>query len=239
MGMDLRNQVVWVAGASQGIGRATARAFAAENSEVVLTARNETILRAMAHEFREHGFKTAVLPADLSKPETMDRVGEQIENLFGRLDVLVNCTGVLTSRVPMHRVTIDEWNETMTVNLRGAFLCQRVALRLMLPDRKGLVVHLSSGAGKRPAANWGPYSISKAGLEMLVKASAEDYKDTGIRFIAFNPGPTRTAMRAKACPNENPDTLKPPEKVAEFILQIARGDLGLPSGASVDYPEGP
>lgn len=148
--MDLRNQVVWIAGASHGIGRATARAFAAEKSEVILTARNESILRAMAHEFREQGHKTAVMPGDVSKPEMMERVGEQIENLFGRLDVLVNCTGVLTPRKPMHQVTIEEWSETMTVNLRGAFLCQRVALRLMLRDRKGMVVHLSSGAGKNP-----------------------------------------------------------------------------------------
>lgn len=73
---------------------------------------------------------------------------------------------------------------------------------------------------------------------MLVKASAEDYNDTGIRFIAFNPGATRTGMRARAYPDEDPNTLKPPEEVAEFILQIVRGDLGLPSGASVDYPQG-
>src|ERR1051325_8400868 len=179
--MDLRNQVVWITGASHGIGRATAEAFAAAGSDVVLTARTEGILQGTAHEFRELGYKTAVMPGEIARPDMVERLGEQIDKQFGRLDVLINNAGTLTERKLIHEVTPDEWSLTMAVNLRGAFLCERTALRLMLRDHKGVIVNLSSGAGKNPTPRWGAYAVAKAGVEMLTKISAEEYKGTGIR----------------------------------------------------------
>jgi len=233
--MDLRNQVVWITGASQGIGRATAEAFANEGAEVILTARTETILQVLAHDFRQRGFKTAMLPGDVSKPDVVERITEQIAKQFGRLDALINNAGVITPRKRIHEITPDEWTINMAVNLRGVFLCERAALRLMLRDSKGVIVNMSSGAGKNPVATWGAYAVAKAGVEMLTKVSAQDYKDTGIRFYAFNPGSTRTQMRAMAYPGEDPKVVKTPDKVAQFILKLVRGELNAPSGASVDF----
>ena len=234
--MDLRNQVVWITGASHGIGRATAAAFAAAGSDVVLTARSEVLLQGIAHEFREQGFKTAVMPGDVSRPDGVERLGEQIHKQFGRLDILINNAGVLTPRKLVHEITPEEWNLNMAVNLRGVFLCQRAALRLMLADHKGVIVNLSSGAGKNPAPRWGAYAVAKAGVEMLTKVSAEEYQRTGIRIYAFNPGATRTRMRAAAYPDEDPSELKTPDQVASFLLKLVRGDFGHPTGSSVDFP---
>jgi NAD(P)-dependent dehydrogenase (short-subunit alcohol dehydrogenase family) len=233
--MELRNQVVWITGASQGIGRATAEAFAEAGAVVILTARREGILQAFAHEFRQKGFKAFVLPGDVSRPDVVERIAEQIAKQFGRLDVLINNAGVLTPRKRIHEITPDEWTLNMAVNLRGVFLCERAALRLMLRDSKGVIVNVSSGAGKNPVATWGAYAVAKAGVEMLTKVSAQDYKDTGIRIYAFNPGGTRTQMRALAYPQEDPKTLNTPDKVAAFILKLVRGELGAPSGTSVDF----
>lgn len=233
--MDLRNQVVWVTGASHGIGRATAEAFAAAGSEVILTARTEVLLQALAHDFRDRGWKTAVLPGDISKPDVVERIADQIGKQFGRLDILINNAGIITPHRPIHEITSEEWSENMTINLRGPFLCERAALRLMLTDQKGVIVNVSSGAGKHAFAGWGAYCISKAGVEMLTKVSAEDYKHTGIRFYAFNPGATRTRMRAQAVPEEDPKKLKSPEKVAQFLLKLVRGELKCANGATVEY----
>jgi NAD(P)-dependent dehydrogenase (short-subunit alcohol dehydrogenase family) len=233
--MDLRNQVVWVTGASHGIGRATAEAFAAVGSNVILTARTEVLLQALAHDFRDRGWKAAMLPGDISKPDVVERIGDQISKQFGRLDVLINNAGVITPHKPIHEITPEEWSANMNVNLRGPFLCTRVALRLMLTDQKGVIVNMSSGAGKHAVPGWGAYCISKAGVEMLTKVSAEDYRETGIRFYSLNPGATRTRMRAQAVPSEDPKKLKTPDKVAQFILRLVRGELNYPNGASVDY----
>lgn len=233
--MELRNQVVWITGASQGIGRATAEAFAEAGAVVILTARREAILQAIAHELRQKGAKVSVLPGDVSRSEVVDRIGEQIQKQFGRLDVLINNASVLTPRKRIHEITPDEWTMTMAINLRGVFLCERAALRLMLPDQKGVIVNVSSGAGVNPVAEWGAYAVSKAGVEMLTKVSAQDYKDTGIRFYAFNPGGTRTQMRAAAYPEEDPRVLKTPDKVAQFLLRLVSGELGYPTGATVNF----
>ncbi|MSR65658.1 MAG: SDR family oxidoreductase [Verrucomicrobiae bacterium] len=233
--MELRNQVVWITGASQGIGRAAAEAFAGAGAVVILTARREGILQAFAHEFRQKGFKAFVLPGDVSRPDVVERIAEQIAKQFGRLDVLINNAGVLTPRKRIHEIIPDEWTTTMAINLRGVFLCERAALQLMLRDSKGVIVNVSSGAGKNPVATWGAYAVAKAGVEMLTKVSAQDYKDTGIRFYAFNPGGTRTQMRAAAYPDEDSSKLKAPDKVAEFLLQLVSGEPGYPNGASVDY----
>jgi len=233
--MDLRNQVVWVTGASRGIGRATAEAFAAAGAEVILTARTEALLQVLAHDFRERGCKAAVLPGDVSKPEIVERIGEQIQKQFGRLDVLINNAGVLTPHRPIHEISPEEWSANMAVNLRGVFLCERAALRLMLRDHKGVIVNVSSGAGRTPFAGWGAYCVSKAGVEMLTRVSAEDYRNTGIRFYAFNPGPTRTHMRAQAYPEEDPKKLKTTEKVAAFLVRLVSGEVKAANGASVEY----
>ena len=132
-------------------------------------------------------------------------------------------------------VTTPEWDETMAVNLRGVFLCTRAALRLMIAQRSGLIINLSSGAGKRAAPTWGAYAVSKWGVEGFTKTVAEEVKEFGVNVVAVNPGGTRTGMRACAFPDEDPMKLKTPEALAEFILQLATGEMKFEPGDSIDY----
>jgi NAD(P)-dependent dehydrogenase (short-subunit alcohol dehydrogenase family) len=200
-----------VTGASRGIGKAVAEAYREEGATVLSASRSEG--------------------CDVSREEDVTRLFAGLS----RLDILVNNAGILTLRKPMVEVTTREWDESMAVNLRAVFLCTRAALRLMIPQRRGLIIHLSSGAGKRAAPEWGPYAVAKWGVEGFTKTVAEEIKEFGIRVVAVNPGGTRTAMRAQAYPGEDPMTLKTPEKLAEFFVALAAGEVKFQTGDSLDY----
>ncbi len=204
---------VVVTGASRGLGAAVAAALRATCADVVPASRSAG--------------------CDVSREADVERLFAGLR----RLDVLVNNAGVLTPRKPLVAVTAAEWDETLAVNLRGAFLCMRAALRIMLPQRSGLIINLSSGVGQRAAPTWGPYAVSKWGVEGLTKLAAEEVREAGIRVIAVNPGGTRTAMRAAAYPSEDPQRLKTPEQFAAFLLPIITGQRPVATGESVDYVE--
>jgi NAD(P)-dependent dehydrogenase (short-subunit alcohol dehydrogenase family) len=208
---DLAGKVVVITGTSRGIGRALATAFAEHEAQVIGASRTDGI--------------------DVSREADVARLFAGIE----RLDILINNAGILTPRKPMVDVTTEEWDATMAVNLRGVFLCTRAALRLMMRQRSGLIINISSGAGKRAAPQWGPYAVSKWGIEGFTKTVAEEVKPYGIKLIAVNPGGTRTDMRAFAYPDENPRTLKTPEKLAEFFIALATGKIKFHTGESIDY----
>ncbi len=202
-----------VTGASRGIGAAVAAALRASGAEVITASRSEG--------------------CDVSREADVERLFAGLR----RLDVLVNNAAVLTPRKPIVEVTTAEWDETMAVNLRGVFLCARAALRIMIPQRSGLIINLSSGVGLRAAPTWGPYAVSKWGVEGLTKTVAEEVRAAGITVIAVNPGGTRTAMRAAAYPAEDPRRLKTPDRVAAFLLEIVTGRRPVTSGATVEYGE--
>lgn len=207
----LDGNVALVTGASRGIGKAVTGAFAAEGATVIGASRSEG--------------------CDVSREKDVARLFEGLE----RLDILVNNAAILTPRKPVMDVTVAEWDETMAVNLRGVFLCMRAALKLMIPRRSGLIINVSSGAGKRGVAEWGAYAVSKWGVEGLTKTVAEEVREAGIRVIAVNPGGTRTSMRASAFPDEDPLTLKAPEKLAEFFVALVTGEIPFHTGDSIDY----
>lgn len=202
---------VLVTGASRGIGKAVVEAFRAMGAHVIGTSRADG--------------------CDVSREEDVARLFAGVKEL----DVLVNNAAILTPRKPILEVTRQEWDDTMAVNLRGVFLCTRAALKIMVPQRSGLIMNVSSGAGKRGFPEWGPYGVSKWGVEGFTKTVAAEVKDAGIRVIAVNPGGTRTGMRAAAFPDEDPMTLKTPEKLAEWIVALATGKIPFETGDSPDY----
>ena len=211
----LDGQIILVTGTSRGIGKAVAEAFTAEGAQVVGASRSSG--------------------CDVSRETEVKKLFADIRKRFGRLDVLVNNAGILTPRKLIVGVTAKEWDATMAANLRSVFLCTRAALQVMIPKRSGLIVNISSGAGKRAAPQWGPYAVSKWAVEGFTKSVAEEVRESGVNVIAINPGGTRTAMRAMAYPNEDPQTMKTPEELAEFFVSLVAGDISYHSGDSIDY----
>ncbi len=212
----LTGRIAIITGASRGIGRALVKAFEKEDA----------VTNGMSRS----------LGCDVSDERQVEQFFRQHARQHGRLDILINNAGILTPRKPIVDVTTAEWDETMAVNLRGVFLCTRAALRLMIPQQSGLIINVSSGAGKRPAPEWGAYAVSKWSVEGLTQTVAAEVRDSGIVVISVNPGGTRTAMREAAYPQEDPLTLKSAETLAEFFVGLASGLVPVQSGDSIDYP---
>jgi NAD(P)-dependent dehydrogenase (short-subunit alcohol dehydrogenase family) len=228
---SFKNKTVLITGAGKGLGRAVALAFARAGADVCAVSRTKADLDSLQAE-AETGIH--VEAGDAAEEAFVAAVVRDCVARRGGVDVLVNNAGILTPRGPLTDVAAPDWDETMRVNLRGPFLFLKYALPGMIRRRSGSVINVTSSAGKRPAPSWGPYAVSKAGIEGLTRSAAEEVKSANVRVNALNPGGTRTRMRAAAYPEEDPLTLPTPAEVAEFFLWMAGPDCRL-SGASLDY----
>ncbi len=232
----LENRVAIVTGASRGLGYAVARAYADHGARVVIVSRNFGELESVTGKWSE-GCEVLPVQTDVTKEDEVSQLVEKTMNQFGKIDILVNNAGVLTPKGPIHEVTVQDWNLTMDVNLKGSFLCTKYVLPIMRQRKSGVIIYVSSGAGKRPAPEWGPYAVSKFGVEGLNQVVAAEAKSHGIRVNAVNPGGVRTTMRSMAYPEENPMLLCTPEEVAPLFVYLASSDAKDVTGQSIDFKD--
>jgi NAD(P)-dependent dehydrogenase (short-subunit alcohol dehydrogenase family) len=217
----LAGRLALVTGATRGIGRAVALAYAAEGAHLILLGRTSGALEEVDDEIRAKGASATLLTLDLKAHDRIDALGPTIFQRWGRLDILVGNAGILGPLSPLGHVTADAWNEVLEVNLTANWRLIRTLDPLLRRSEAGRAIFVSSGAASNPRAYWGPYAASKAGLEALVKVYAAEVANTPVRVNMVNPGPTRTAMRAKAFPGEDPMSLKTPEEIAETFVKLA------------------
>jgi NAD(P)-dependent dehydrogenase (short-subunit alcohol dehydrogenase family) len=217
----LKDRLALVTGASRGIGRAVALALAQNGAHVVVAARTIGALEELDDEIRKGGGKATLLQMDLSKGEKIDQLGPTLFQRWGKLDIFVGNAGILGPLSPLHHVTEDAWNSVIDVNLSANWRLIRTLDPLLKRAEAGRAVFLTSAAATGKYAYWGPYAVSKAGLEALVKTYAHELADTPVRVNLVNPGPVRTAMRAKAFPGEDPSTLPAPEELVPMFLEFA------------------
>jgi NAD(P)-dependent dehydrogenase (short-subunit alcohol dehydrogenase family) len=211
-------RIALVTGASRGIGRAVALELARRGWRVVCVARAQKALEALDDAIKAEGKGEATLvPLDLGDFNAIDHLAAALLERFGKLDALAACAGVLGALTPAHQATPAAMQETININ----FLANQRLIRAMHPllraSDAGRAVFLTSGVARDPRAYWGPYAASKAALDALVLCWAAELEITPIKANLFNPGPTRTAMRAKAYPGEDPMALPAPEEVAPAI----------------------
>ncbi|HEY8370420.1 MAG TPA: SDR family NAD(P)-dependent oxidoreductase, partial [Thermodesulfobacteriota bacterium] len=179
------------------------------------------------------------VPADLADPEAPARVAAAVRDRFGRLTCLVNNAGRLGPRVPIADYPEAEWDATLAVNLTAPFRLVKACLPMLgaEPPRFASVINVSSGVGRIGKARWGAYAVSKFGIEGFTQVLAAETDGRGLVVLAVNPGPTRTAMRAAAYPEEDPASVTPPEEVARvFLWCAAHPDAPKRHGASLDAP---
>jgi len=217
----LKDRLALVTGASRGIGRAVALALAQNGAHVVVAARTIGALEELDDEIRKGGGKATLLQMDLSKGEKIDQLGPTLFQRWGKLDIFVGNAGILGPLSPLHHVTEDAWNSVIDINLSANWRLIRTLDPLLKRAEAGRAVFLTSAAATGKYAYWGPYAVSKAGLEALVKTYAHELADTPVRVNLVNPGPVRTAMRAKAFPGEDPSTLPAPEELVPMFLEFA------------------
>lgn len=230
----LSGKVALVTGSSRGIGRAVARAYAQEGAKVFLCARSEAELARAAEDIRAAGGEAAFAAIDLARDGAGQRLVREVEHRYGALDVLVNNAGILGPRAPIAAYPIDAWEEVIHINVNSVFAVTQAALRLMTARRQGSIITVSSGVGRTGKARWGAYAVSKFAVEGLTQVLADELKDWNIRANAVNPGGTRTAMRAEAYPEEDPDTLPTAEEITPVFVYLASDQSAAITGQSLD-----
>lgn len=215
----LESKVALVTGASQGLGRALALAYAREGAKLVINARSEGSIRPVAEEIEGLGAEVLAVPSDVADSESVDRLVSQAADRFGRIDVLVNNAGLLGPRVKIEEFPEDEWRRVIDANLTGLFLVSKAAIPHL--SSGGSVINLVSGVSVEGRPEWGAYSVSKFGVEGLNQILAAELEDRGVRVNAVDPGGMRTKMRAAAYPDEDPRTRITPEENVDVFLYLA------------------
>jgi NAD(P)-dependent dehydrogenase (short-subunit alcohol dehydrogenase family) len=217
---QLSNRVALVTGASRGLGRSAALALAREGAHVIAMARTEGGLTELDDEIKALGGTATLVPADIRDHEAIDRLGAAIFERWKRLDILVGNAGILGKLTPMAHIEPKLWDEVMAVNLTANYRLIRSLDPLLRASDAGRAVFVTSGLAQKCWAYWGPYSISKAALEAMVRTYAAEIETTPMRANCFSPGATRTKMRATAMPGEDPETLPHPDEVANQIIPM-------------------
>jgi NAD(P)-dependent dehydrogenase (short-subunit alcohol dehydrogenase family) len=233
----LSGRLALVTGATRGIGRAVALAYAREGAHVILVGRTIGALEEVDDEIREIGGSATLLTLDLKRLDKVDALGPTVYQRWQKLDILVGNAGMLGPLSPLGHVAAETWDEVLQVNLTANWRLIRTLDPLLRASDAGRAIFVSSGAAVRPRAYWGPYAVSKAALEAMVRTYAEEVANTPVRVNLVNPGPTRTRMRAQAFPGEDPATLRTPEDIAEAFVRLAEPSC-TDHGRLFDLPSG-
>lgn len=219
--MDMSGQVALVTGASRGIGAATAKALAAAGAHVVLVARNAKDLEKIEEEIFEAGGSATIAPVDLAEPDSIARLATAISGRWTALDVLVINAAAFPTLTPVWQIDAREFNQALTLNVLATQALLAGFDGMLRKSKDARVIGVTSSVGAAPRAYWGAYGASKAAFDTLLNCYAQEVRNTAsIRVAVVDPGATRTKMRAKAYPGENPESVKPPEAVADAVVAL-------------------
>ena len=215
-------RVILVTGATAGIGRAVARALVQHGATVILHGRDEQTLEALYQELKPLGPEPAVALLDLERAQgpQYQSLTSEIEARYGRLDGLLHNAAMLGDRSPIEHYDIGLWQRVLLVNLTAPFILTRCLLPVLRNSADASVLFTTSSVGQRGRAYWGAYAVAKSGLEGLAETLADELESTPVRVNLINPGATRTRMRARAYPAENPETLPTPESQTPPFLYL-------------------
>lgn len=236
---ELAGTTVLVTGASRGLGRALALAFARAGARIVICARSPDALGETAAAARGAGAEVLARTVDVTGADAVHSLVAEAESRWGVIDTLVNNASLLGERVPLRDYPIDAWRAVLDTNLTGAFLAARAVLPGMRRVGAGSIVNITSGVGDEPRAGWGAYAVSKWAIEAFTYNLALEEKDAGIRVNAVDPGRMRTAMRRAAYPDEDPATLPDPADLTGVFLWLASDAASGVTGRRFEAQHGP
>jgi NAD(P)-dependent dehydrogenase (short-subunit alcohol dehydrogenase family) len=217
---DLSGKIVLVTGASRGIGYQAALEAARRGAHVVAVARTVGGLEDLDDEIKAAGNDATLVPLDLRDGDGIDRLGKAIFERWGRLDGLIGNAGVLGTITPLSHLDVKDFDQAFAVNVAANYRLIRSVDALLRQSAAGRAVFVSSSSSHSARPFWGLYAATKAALETMVKSYAGELSTTQVKANVFWPGAVRTAMRAKAMPGENPDTLPHPREVAGKLVDM-------------------
>lgn len=233
----LAGQVALVTGASRGIGAATAKSLAAQGAHVVLVARTAKDLEQVEEEIFAAGGSATIAPVDLAEPDGIARLATAISGRWPALDILVINAAAFPQLGPVAQIESREFNTTITLNVMATQSLLANFDGMLKRSQNARVVGVTSSVGATPRAYWGAYGASKAAMEVLLDCYAQETRAvSSIRVAILDPGATRTKMRARAYPGENPASVKPPEVVSDRIAALVNEDFASPHRERVNQP---
>ena len=225
-------RIALVTGASRGIGAATALALADAGAHVILTARKAKDLEAVEEAIHAAGGTATIAPMDLTENDSIARLATAIAERWDRLDILVINAALLPALTPVTQIEQKFFNRALTLNVLATQALLANLDPLLKRSEAGRVIGLTSSVGAEPRAYWGAYGASKAAFDTLLGAYAQEVeKISNTRVAILDPGATRTQMRERAYPGEDPQTVKPPEVVADRIIGLLQEEF--PAGLRV------
>src|SRR4051812_40508875 len=228
----LSGKLALVTGASRGIGAATAEALAAAGAHVILVARTASALEEIEERIHDRGGSATIAPLDLTDGESIGKLAGAVAERWKKLDILILNAAMLGALTPVQDIDPKEYSRLLSLNLLANQALIAAFDPLLKRAERADVVALTSSVGSEPRAFWGAYGSSKAAIETLLGAYADETAFTHkIRVHILDPGATRTRMRALAFPGEEPETVKPPEAVAHAIVERLLADV--PTGNKV------
>lgn len=234
----LKDRVILITGAGDGIGRACALSCAAHGATVVLVGKTLSKLEAVYDQIEAAGHpQPAICPLNLETAVQKDYedLADQLFDTFGKLDGLVHNAALLGPRTLMDSVKTEAWLQLMQVNVNAPFILTKAMMPLLRAAPEASIVFVSSSVGRKGRAYWGPYAVSKFALEGLMQVLADEQDGTSaIRVNSVNPGATRTAMRAKAYPAEEPEKNPDPEHIMPVFLYLLGPDSSGTNGQALD-----
>ena len=234
----LKDKIILVTGAGDGIGRVAALTYANYGATVVLLGRTTTKLESVYDEIIASGApEPGIAPIDLATatPDEIQKLAEVMEEQYGRLDGLLHNAGVLGQRTPLSHYRQDVWDKVLQVNLTAPFQMTQALMPILEKSGDASVVFTSSGVGRTSRAFWGAYAVSKFAIEGMVQTWAAELDELGsVRVNAISPGATATDMRAQAFPAEDPTRLKSAEAIMPMYLYLLGPDSKTINGQSIN-----
>ena len=229
MYIDLKNRVALVTGASRGIGRGISLMLADSGVHVILTARSMDKLQKVKEEITSRGGNATVIPADIAKEQDIKTLFKIIKDKFGRLDIVINNAGIGIWG-NLVDFSIEDFDKIMNINVRGTYLCCQQAMKMMIPQKNGYIINISSVVGFKGYPNQSAYTASKHAIMGLTKSLAVEAQEHNIRISAILPGGVETDLSVKARPDLDRSLLILPEDIAKTVLYL----LSLSDRAMVD-----
>ena len=217
---SLEGRIALVTGASRGIGYWTALALAKQGAHVIAVARTSGGLEELDDAIQAEGGSATLVPMDLTDMPAIDRLGGAINDRWGKLDILVANAGVLGTISPVGHFEAKVFDKVMAVNVTANYRLIRSTDLLLRQAMAGRAVFVSSSSAKSARPFWGLYAASKAAVDAMVKSYSSELEQTKVKVNVFYPGAVRTAMRAKAMPGEDPDTLPKPADIAPKLVDM-------------------
>jgi len=217
---NTKSRIALITGATRGIGKEISILLAKNKIHVIILGRTLSALDDLSDKINDFGGSSTCLQFDLNDLNEISKISQEVKQRWGKLDILISNAAYLHNLTPLSHLSEKDWQISLNTNLSSNWLLIKHFENLLLESEYGRAIFLTSGASQGYRPFWGAYAITKAGLDSMVRAWSSEMEETNLNVNLYDPGATKTQMRARAYPGENPNILKDPDEIAKDILKI-------------------